>query len=166
MSYTTILGLTLSNNSNSAIKEIKELHNSHGSAPVIWDKMCQIYLKTKPFSYHNEIDELWPLSLDLSIPEYQRAVLVMTYDKAYVSKDNYKRAANDIRKWLEEFPPGDEYINHWPEIALIYESNPNFEAIGLHCTSVTSNLFEKFDEETEEYLPDWDDSFEVYDEYK
>lgn len=166
MSYTTVLGLTPKDTSSSAVYDIEELHNSHASAPVIWDAMCQKYLGTEPYGYMFSIDQLWPIYKDLSIPEYRRAVLVMTYDRAYVSKENYKRAASDIRTWLEHFPPKEGYVNHWVRIAEIFESEPDCEAIGLHCTSVSENPFMgEWNEEKEEYDPiDWDTAFEIYEE--
>lgn len=167
MSYTTILGLIPENNTPDALTEIKELHNSHGCAPVIWRAMCETYLGTSTWSmFDGTMERLWPLYQDRSIPEYQRAVLTMTYDRAYIIKDDYARAANDIRKWLTDFPPIPNHVNHWDELATLFESEPDYPAIGLHCTSVSENQFEgEWVEETEEYLPvAWDTTFNIYDE--
>lgn len=169
MSYTTVLCLNPEDTTPDAIKTLKELRNSNGSAPVVWNTMCKKYFGTKDHSYmfDGTLDKLWPLYKDESIPEYHRTVLMMTYDRAYVARDNYERAAADIRKWLEDFPPNPEYVNHWPELATIYESKPDCAAVGLHCTSVSENPFEgEYDEEAEEYLPiNWkEEAFEIYSE--
>lgn len=168
MSYTTVLCLTPGNTTADAVTGLKELRNSHGSAPVIWDAMCQKYYGTEPhaYMYDGTMERLWPRYKDLGIPEHERAVLMMTYDRAYVSKANYERAATDIRKWLEGHPPKEGYINHWNEIAGIFESNPDCEAVGLYCTSVSENPFYgEWNEEAEDYDPiDWDSTFEIYSE--
>jgi len=162
MSYTTVLCLT----PGSQVDDLRELRNSSGSAPVIWDAMSQKYYGTEPHAYmiDGTLERLWPRYKDMGIPEYQRAVLMMTYDLAYVSKENYERAAADIRKWLKDFPPREGYANHWEEIASIYESKPDCEAIGLHCTSVSENPFEGgWNEDKEEYDQiDWDTAYEIY----
>jgi len=165
MSYTTVLNVIIDND-QVKIDDIKELRNSHGSAPPVWDSMCQKYFGTEPHGYmHNgTLDLLWPRYKDLSIPEHQRAVLMMTYDKCYVAKKNFKRAASDIRKFLTDFPPIEGNVNHWDEIAKIYESDPDADGIGLHCTSVSENPFEgEWNEENEDYeLLDADEIFEIY----
>lgn len=84
MSYTTIKAIW------PGIKheDYEELANSHGSAPHIWSKMCQRYYGTDEVGYmfNGTLDLLWPRWKDLSIPEHHRSVLMMTYDRAYVTK--------------------------------------------------------------------------------
>lgn len=160
MSYTTIKAIW----PGEKHEDLQELRNSHGSAPVIWDAMCQKYLGTEPFMYFSVTDKLWPLWKDMSIPEHQRAVLFMTYDQVYVSKKDYARAAADIRKFLQDFPQSSERVNHWPAIAALFESDPDIPAIGLHCTSVSEDPFQgPWNEETEEYdQPDWSACNDIY----
>ncbi len=162
MSYTTIKSVW----PGEKHEDLKELRNSHGSAPVVWDAMCQKYLGTKEFGYFTAIDDLWPKYKDESIPIHQRAVLMMTYDKIYVSKKDYKRAASDILRFLGDFPVKKEYVNHWPEIAKLFDSDPDIPAIGFRHTSVSEDLFQgEWDEEKEEYdQPDWEEFYDLYSE--
>lgn len=124
---------------------VKEFHNSHGAAPVIWSGMLVEYYGV---DYHewavrrDLLDKLWPRWKDLSIPKYQRAVLMMTFDKCYVHRDYYSRAAKDITKWLDTFEPPEKYVNHWPELITLYESKPDYHGIGIWHTSVSGNPFE------------------------
>jgi len=145
-------------------ENLTELRNSHGSAPVIWDAMCQKYLGTKEFDYFQRINELWPRWKDKTIPFHQRAVLMMTYNRVYVSKKYYTKAASDIRLFLNDFPVDTKYVNHWPKIAELFESNPDIPAIGFHMTSVLEDLFYgEWDEEKEEYSqPDWSQFWDGY----
>ncbi len=162
MSYTTIKAI------DPGVKhwDLEELRNSHGSAPVIWNAMCKKYYGTEDHAYmfNGTLDRLWPRWKDLSIPEHQRAVLMITYDRAYVLKKDYARAVADIKKFFEDFPANPEYVNHWPRIATLFESNPDIPAIGLYCTSVSEDPFQgPWNEEKEEYdQPDWDDCYSVY----
>jgi len=162
MSYTTVKALVIGGRS----EDIEELRNSHGSAPVIWDPLCQRYLGTGPFSWSldDTIDRLWPLWRDPALPEHQRAVLRMTYDYAYVSKKDFGRAAADIRKFLVDFPVNPQYVNHWPRIAEIFEGNPDVPAIGFEWTSCAEDLWRGgWDEDEEEYgLIDWTLPSDVY----
>ncbi|MCB1715863.1 MAG: hypothetical protein KDK05_12105 [Candidatus Competibacteraceae bacterium] len=164
MSYSTIMSV----GPNRQPEVILGLRNSHGSAPVIWDKLCQELYGLRPFEYSigDTLDKLWPRWRDLSIPEHKRAVLMMTYDLAYIRKEHYARAASDIRKWLADYPVNSEYVNHWPRIAEFYESNPGYDAIAIHQTSVSENPFYgEWDDEKEDYnLIEWGRVYEVYDE--
>lgn len=161
MSSTTIKALWLGDRH----EDITELRNSHGSAPVVWGEMSARYLGCERFAYWQHTDKLWPLYKRQDIPVHQRAVLTMTYDNAYVSKANYKRAAADIRAFLADFPQDENYMNHWPAIAEIFESEPEYPAIGFHWTSVNCDPFNgEWDDELDDYGPtDWARLWEVYD---
>lgn len=163
MSVTTVLGLV----PGESVEELCELLNSHGTHPVIWNALCQKYYQTKDLAYNGTVlDLLWPRWQDASIPVFERALLLMTYDHAYVLKRNYARAAHDIQQWLEAHPPHSGRVNHWPALRDFYASDPPYEAIGLWGTSITENMFldlDAFDEESQEYLPVTKDVlYEVY----
>lgn len=160
MSYSTILSVKKGKSPN----KIKGLRNSHGSAPVVWGALCSHYFGTPEFGFHSKIEELWPLYKDKNLPEHHRSVLMMTFDLAYVAKENFSRAAEDIRRFLEDFPVKDGYVNHWPEIASIYESNPDVESIAIYHTSVSEcPFFGEWNEDEGKYdVIDWDDTYEIY----
>lgn len=165
MSYTTIKALW----PGEKHEDLKELSNSHGSAPIVWGELSVRYLGAKDrFSwgtlFGGSTENLWALYKHLGIPEAYRAVLMMTFDYAYVTKKDYKRAAADIRKFLADFPQPSEYVNHWPAIAELFESDPDIPAIGFRCTSVSEDLFQgPWDEEKEEYGPTpWDKCYDLY----
>lgn len=160
MSYTTILKIT----PEKSVETLMTLQNSYGSAPVIWDNLCQDILKLGKHRWFDmeSLDRLWKRWNDLSIVEFKRALLMMTFDMAYVSRSNYHRAARDIRLWLDEFPVQENYVNHWPKIAEIYESQPDCDAIAIYHTSVSDNPFITYDNETETEVINWDGAFEIY----
>ncbi|WP_377286203.1 hypothetical protein [Raoultella ornithinolytica] len=90
----------------------------------------------------------------------------MTYDRMYVKAEHYKLAADCIRKYLNDFPVNEKYVNHWPRIAEIFESCPDCPAIGLWLTSVCENPFMGlWDEELQDYgQPDWSRYWSLFDD--
>ena len=159
MSYSTLLALY----PGEKFEEIRELRNGWGSAPIVWDSLCKKYLNGARWMIDREAGGLWNLWTDDRIPVHLRAVLLMTFDRAYIAKKDYARAAADIEKFLEDFPE-DNRVNHWPEIAALLKSDPEYPAFGIHCTSVSENPFQgPWDEETEEYGPTrWESCFNIY----
>lgn len=160
MSHTTIIHIY----PNEKVECGEELANSYGSAYYVWDFLLKKYIGEKANIMHDEeMEKLWKLYKRIDIPFYFRSVLMMTFDRAYVSKENYKRAANDIRAFLKYYSNG-EVINHWYRIADIFDSDPDVPGIGFWITSVSENPFHgDYDEEKEEYLPpNWNEIYEVY----
>lgn len=162
MSYTTVKALW----PGEKHENLEELRNSWGSAPVIWGEMAERYLGVGRFGWSLKIDELWPLYRRQDIPAAMRAVLMMTFDRAYVEKKDYARAAADIEEFLRLAPQPADRANHWPRLAEIFRGDPNIPAIGLVCTSVGEDLFDgKWDEEREDYGPtDWSACWSIYDD--
>jgi hypothetical protein len=140
MSHTTIKHIWPGDRAESA----EELRNAWGAAPFIWAAMAERYL---PGGKHwliaaSEHDSaLWRLDRDPRVPVHQRAVMVMTFDRFYIEKKDFARAAQDIRKVLIDFPNA-HVTCHWPAIASIFEEDRDVPAIGFHMTSVTNDLFE------------------------
>ena len=159
MSYTTVLNVT----PGVGTEPIQEFRNAHGSAPYVWSIIYNKVFGTD--NYWSNVGKLWPQYKNKDLPEYQRAVLLMTYDRVYIARKNFVRASNDIRLWCENFPAKENVINHWPAIVKIFASKNDYKAIGFHITSVTPNLFDgEWNEEKEEYgTIDWEnETEEVY----
>src|SRR3972149_39893 len=100
MSHTTVKAIY----PNEKHENVSELSNAWGSAPYVWDNMVRKYLPNHEGWFYGKLDDLWPLWSDKKIPLHHRAVLMMTYDRAYIAKKDYTRAANDIRRFLVDFP--------------------------------------------------------------
>jgi hypothetical protein len=152
------------------VEDLEELRNSWGSAPPVWDAIAMRYLGMAEHECFLRIEELWPVYDRPDMPAHQRAVLMMTYDRAMVMREHYKRAAADIRAWLVDFPQEPGCANHWPRIADLFDSEPDCPAIGFRMTSVTESLFwGQWNDEREDYdPPDWSQFWSVYevaDEY-
>ena len=161
MSYTTIKAIWPSEKH----EDLEELRNSHGSAPVIWGALCERYLGGRNDWLFNA-KKLWPLYKNNEVPKCMRAVLMMTFDRAYVERKDYSQAAADIEEFMKIAPPPENHVNHWPHIAELFRSNPDIPAIGLYCTSVSEDPFQgAWNEETEEHeQPDWGQCWSIYDD--
>lgn len=161
MSYTTIMEIY----PNEKVECGERVRNSWGSAPAIWDFLSHKYLHLPRHAYFCNIEKLWPLWKNKRIPKCYRAVLLFTFDKIYVRKENYRRIVADIRKFSNVHDKEVvNTINTWPSIADIIETS-DAPAIGLWCTSVSNNPFSgKWNEEKDEYDPiNWDELHEIYD---
>ena len=157
MSETTVLGL----DHEKEPEYITKFKNAHGFEPVIWEALVRKYIPNPllPSIFDDAITKIWR---GKDIPEHHRACLLMTFDSHYVKKEDYARAASDLRKFLVDFPKQKNRVNHLADIASIFESNPDYYAIGFYC-SLGENLFIVDDEETDScLLPDWSTMFDVY----
>lgn len=161
MSYSQIMIIS----PGEKIEEGEELKNSHGTAPVIWNLLGQRYIAPDfSFFWEKTIQKLWDLWKDPAIPLPYRAVLMFTFDRAYVSRKNFSRLAGDIDRFLTDFPEDPRMVNHWPRIAEILRAS-EAPAIGLYCTSTGQNSFEDpaiEDEEGNRIGYDWSALFEIY----
>ena len=161
MSRTTILqlwpGTTI------AAKTLQELSNSWGFAIPVWQAFATHY-GNKPFNISDDLDYLWRLYKRTDIPEAHRAVLCMTFDNTYVSRKDFAQAAEDIRCFLEIFPPKPQNVDHWETVAQVFDSMPDCHAIGFWATSVSECPFEgPYNEITDEHDPfDWKQASDVY----
>ena len=164
MSYTTIIHIY----PDDRIEHGMELHNSWGGAMAIWTAMKERYLPWASYSIFmgESAQQLWDLWKDERLPIHHRAVMMMTFDTAYVPKTRYQQAAQDIRHFLLDFPEMAGKANHWPIIAKMYKRDPDVPAIGIWHTSVSENPFDgHWNEEREEYdPPDWSELYDIYKE--
>lgn len=158
MSRTTILAIW----PNEKIEGLREFGNAWLSAPILWNFLTQKYLGKSFMSVPPESRDLWDLYKDERVPEHQQNVLKMTFDRWYVTKANYKRAASDVRALIADLTVAGEFIGHWPAIAEILESEPDCPAIGFWWTSVSENPFAQYDEENDCLVVDWESTCELY----
>lgn len=120
--------------------------NSWGTAPAIWDFLANEYLGWEHTlgRTDSDIEKLWNLQHDTSIPMHLRMCLGMTFDFAFAPHnalaelaDHIDAAGRDIaRKWPDR-------VNHWPLIAIdlrtqaTIKQDHRLRGIALECTSVS-----------------------------
>lgn len=105
---------------------IAELHNGHGSGPAIWDYISN-KLRGKDFSIFDDDKNFWPLYKDARLDDDERAVLLSTYDRAFIEVDRL----NDFAEACQKIHP------------LIIETTrlewSHFEAIGKAAEELYRN---------------------------
>lgn len=163
MSYSTIYAVF----PGEKVEVITELRNGHGAAPVVWGAICEQYFGNSS-AWLFDGEKLWPLWKDDRLAPAHRAALLMTYDRAYIAKADYARAAADIRAFLADYPIPPNRVNHWPAIAELLELDPEYPAMGFDHTSCSdSQWIGPYNEETgDDDSIDWGRTWSVYDELR
>lgn len=128
--------------------------NSWGGAARIWASLFDKYCKDpgKPYDswLMDESGRLWKLATRDDLPEYERAVLVFTFDNCIVRHEHFRQLAEHLREFARQYhTKGVCHLDAWADVL----DNSDAEAIGLHATSVNSNPWFKWDEETDEAVP-------------
>jgi hypothetical protein len=133
--------------------------------PYIWNCMSQQWLGNACDKYFwtEKEGRLWELWKKPSVPLHQRAVLMMTFDRAYICKRDFVRAMVDLEAFLRDFPGGRSVQQTWEEICSLL-ARAQYPALGFHILPLTSNPFEgTWDRGTQQYGPfDWTTAYDVY----
>lgn len=140
MSYSTLYLLN-----KKSTRPIAELPNGFGTAPVIWNYLCEVYLH-KPASHwlHEPNDKtLWGLVIAGNVPRAFRLAQALCYDHAYCPKHRTEELANVLREVYvctnAKYPNN---VNHWLTIVRKLEvfaelkSFPRAQGLALNCTNV------------------------------
>ena len=131
-----------------------EFRNAWGGAARIWESLFERYLKNPDIPYDSWLfgnqQLLWDLAKRQTLPIYERAVHASTFDRAYVRQVNFSRFCTDLRAFDAAFPAGTK-ISHLQAWADAIEKL-NAEAIGFHGTSVSEDLWRKYDEAKDESI--------------
>jgi len=155
---------------------LQEMKNSFGGMIPVWDSMATHYLGAGEYGYYalrDDMSKLWKLAYNPAVAKHHRAVLMMTYDKVILMAQDYAEAAEDIRKFIVDFPPKPGYSFHWHMIANHLENkakdvemkNPTASpAVGWWMTTVVNCPFDgKWNEDKEECDPlDWTEFEDIY----
>jgi hypothetical protein len=167
MSYSELFGVFPGEDRDAV--SLLELKNGHGTAPVVWNEMSQRWLGWEEHQYFMHgiegMDPLWQLYQHLGIPAAHRAVLVFTFDRAYVEKQHYDRFARDVECFNDSrmHYTNPHWVNHWPKVAELFASEPEYPAIGLYATSVGDCLWTAAYDEDDNRLPfDWTGYYSAY----
>jgi len=124
-------------------KIINEYRNGHGTAPPLWDLLCEKHLHKEPHYWlvNEDPKELWALYENSSVPLYRRFTLFMTFDRAVVDRPDFQRAVECCQKLYQEIKnTKPNMVNHWQSIADDIKNIGKIDhralGIGLGCTSV------------------------------
>lgn len=140
MSCTTVYAIF-----KTKVNVVSELKNSHGSGPAIWNYIS-IKLTGEKFNFFNS-SNFWPLWKHKHLSKNERAVLLSTYDRSFISIDNLMIFSNACKQVSELIINNTDWDwNHFQSIGDIAEELSNnhdyrCKGICIGCTSV-SDLWE------------------------
>jgi hypothetical protein len=121
-----------------------EFRNAWGGSSRIWDALFKAHIPKK-HEYDSWMSDphdrrLWDLAKREDLPMFERAVHAFTFDHFYVLQQNFARLAKDLRSFVEKYPAG-ECVDHLPAWAKWLDEHSEVEAVGLHGTSVSENIW-------------------------
>jgi len=119
------------------IETIGEFRNAHRGAMLIWRAMCKKYLGLEyvPFE-ESELDPLWKLADDLTIPRQVRLVHASTFDKVMVRRENLELLADAMDHFAETVCPEDS--GHLKPHAVLLREAAKDASLFAVCWTQTS----------------------------
>ena len=146
MSYSTVLGVV----PNKRPVELAEFRNSHGWSPSIWRRLLVHHGYSEHwFSDDAGLVALWD-SVE-SLPEWQQAPLVLTFDTGVIPAQAFLWAADQLDEFDRRLPENPTYVNHVPAMAALLRRLPEVPLIGVYGTSVSDNPFDPWDDEADDH---------------
>ncbi|SRR6266576_2920495 len=121
-----------------------EYRNAWGGPARIWNSLFAAYVPKEHqydswLSNNGNDQRLWNLATRKDLPMFERAVHAFTFDNFYVRREHFGRFVSDLRSFVIKHP--SEGVDHLPAWAKWLEENSGVEAIGLHGTSVSENIW-------------------------
>ena len=83
--------------------------------------------------------------------------MLLSGDRAFLPRSLFTLAADALDRMLADYSAG--HVNHWPDITRWLREHANREDVigfGAYGTSLSDNLWKRYDAETEEY--EWVDA--------
>ena len=132
------------------------VYNAFRGAWTIWTTMEKRHLP--PFTIggftlsrlntNDKVEEIWRLDANEAVPEHERIVLVSTFDKCLVKKEDLPEVIEAFRKF-----EGDTSLPEQADILEKLLADDDCIAVGWNQTSVNSPFWIGFDEEKDEEVP-------------
>lgn len=105
MSYTTMYAVPESGE----IYEVADFKNAFRSAFLAWDQLSQRYLGkgvALKMASGKGMQEVWDISKNQQVSIAHRVVMMMTFDKVMVKRENFERLASAIDEYARMFDAG------------------------------------------------------------
>lgn len=148
MSRTTALGV-IPNEESVVLSEFK---NSHGWASSIWSRLLKTVYGFEGSWFFDEGNELLHQMWDEieTLEDWQQVPLVLTFDTGVIPCQAYGWATEMLDEFEAKAPERPEYVNHVPAVADLLRTQPECPLFGVYGTSVSTNPFEQYNEDSDE----------------
>lgn len=151
--------------SDGSLIESLEMRNGHGSLPVIWEALCELYPIRPPRdgSYPAEWNNLsWMFRADVNgnpksgIPDFwdldnysdprDKLLMEATFDRYLIPVEAFDGLETALRGRVFPFVKGNLQVNHWPEVMAWVRGHVKADptrvlGLGIHGTSVCKDLW-------------------------
>lgn len=121
--------------------ELARWHNSWGWAARIWQSL----VGDGWLSNDAGLNALWQ-NIE-SLPEWQQAPVVLTFDTGVIPYFAYEWTALQLEEFDHRMPAKEGHVNHIPAAIELFRSLPEVPLIGIHGTTVSENPFDPWDAE-------------------
>jgi hypothetical protein len=144
VSYTTALAVTPARRP----MVLAEFRNAHGWAPSIWRRLLICHGHDEHWMTNDAgLNQLWQTIETL--PEWQQAPLVLTFDTGVIPFQAFEWAATQLDEFDGRLPSPDNHVNHVPAMADLLRSSIEAPLFGVYGTSVSENPFDPWDYEAD-----------------
>lgn len=142
---------------NKAENDDVEYRNAHGGASFIWNALCEKYNIRDEFGYAgiSAWGALWERAKTLNLEDWERLVLLFTYDWALTQKDALCMTADSLDRFAQKYSNG-KVVCHLPAIAKRMRelaADETVQAVGLYAMSCGDNMWFVWNQDTEESEP-------------
>jgi hypothetical protein len=154
MSYVTIFTVHL----DGTLSEHGTAKNGLAFAPLIWGELAKKYrIESEFFDMEKQVDGLVEASEEGRLSPEDKMVFECTLDRAFIPKENLKRASNALDKFFDEHC--QDKARTIKVVAAVLEnlgnSDGHFAGVCFQATSVSENPWVKetvwLDDDDEEY---------------
>lgn len=146
MSYTTLYKVTKND-----IYIVGEFQNAYRFAYNIWQRISQAYFfEDISLSDLSSIQKVWDIHLDRRANVYDRIVMMTTFDKVMVKKENFDALIDAFSDFSSRYPdPGSlpEQIEFIKEL----KEDETCIAICWQATSVTDSPWHIYEDDEDDY---------------
>jgi hypothetical protein len=84
-----------------------------------------------------------------SLPEWQQAPLVLTFDTGVIPFWGYEWAAEMLDEFDRRLPAPRDHVNHVPAVADLLRAGPEAPFVGVWVSSVSDNPFNPWDSDND-----------------
>lgn len=137
MSYTTLYLVPESG----SVEDFAEYRNAFRGGYLVWDNMARQYLGEPASGFmFSGMQPVWDLAGDEGVPEAHRLVMMSTFDKVMVRRENLVRLAEAFERYSADFEDPGHIPAQAADLRRLAEE-PRCFAVCWCQTSVSSDVW-------------------------
>lgn len=133
------------------LKNSVDYQNAWLGAMMVWTDIGKAHGREVGFRME-QMQKVWDLARDESVPEHERIVMAMTFDKVYVATENFQRVIDAIEK-CRPLLPAHCHVFAWAKQLKDWSTNPDVRGACWQATSCGDAQWIIYNRETDESRP-------------